>query len=314
MIRKLTWVVACIAVAQELTVQPPVLGYLHDDGTSAVRAIQGLPGAAVLASSGIEGVQAAFTCGGGGFGVISRADGNFAFLGSLVGTYSVFAISANDPRLLTACGDQSAVVLSGDRIYVIRRSAELVVVEPLTINFPVTSIHALDYRETARELYFTAATGDSASGVYLYSVRENTLSRIVALERPGQIALFQEAVYVVDEATMDLWRADLRAGGWAATRFINSPEGSRIAGIASSLDGQRLFIADSGLNRVAVYDSSGSITETLPIQVPVNALRRISQQALLISYERGEPIYLLKDSDPPAVFFVPSGSRGGSNQ
>jgi sugar lactone lactonase YvrE len=150
--------------------------------------------------------------------------------------------------------------------------------------------------------------GVSGGGVYLASP-PTAAQRIAAASSPSAIALAGANLYFADNQSQQIWQVQAYAGTPAAVLFANDSGISSPAGLQVSADGQRLYVANAGNRKLAVYDIAlRSALESLDLNFTPTRLDRFGDTSVFLLNGSGAgPLYVLSDGNPAkiAVYFVP---------
>ncbi len=152
------------------------------------------------------------------------------------------------------------------------------------------------------------AASDGSGGIYVASA-QSPLQRIASAGNPAAIALAGADLYYADNQSQQIWQVQNYARTPAAVVFAKDSGISTPAGLQISADGKRLYVANSGSRKLAVYDvASRTPIESLDLVFTPTRLDRFGAASAFVLNGTGQgPVYVLTDgAQEPAVYFVPA--------
>jgi DNA-binding beta-propeller fold protein YncE len=148
-----------------------------------------------------------------------------------------------------------------------------------------------------------------SGGVYL-ATASSGVQRIAPAASPYAIALAGGSLYFADNQSEQIFQVQSYAGTPATVLFASDSGISAPAGLQVSADGQRLYVANAGNRKLAVYDiPSRSPVQSLDLTFTPTRLDRFGDSSVFLLNGSGqEPLYVVRDGGPgkAAVYFVPS--------
>jgi len=293
----------------------PVTGFIFDARLSAVRPVLGIPGAAYLGKAVMTGLDAASVAPDGSAalavlqggklvvysGLRSAAPVALAVAGAITGA-DHFAWAGN-----SAASSAAAVYSSGTG-----QAQVFTSLRPTTATAGPIDLSSLPGQLTAmafdgQRLIVGVASSDSG-GIYLASA--SGIQRIALAVSPSAIALAGSSLYFCDNQSQQIFQVQNYAGTPAAVAFANDSGISSPAGLQVSADGQRLYVANAGNRKLAIYDiPSRSPVESLDLDFTPTRLDRFGDSSVFLLNGGGQgPLYIVRDGGPgkAAVYFVPA--------
>lgn len=156
-------------------------------------------------------------------------------------------------------------------------------------------------------------SGDSG-GIYLAGAAAGD-RRIATAANPSAIALAGGSLYFADSQSQQIFQVLNYAGTLAATVFANDSGIDSPAGLQVSADGQRLFVANAGNRKLAVYDiASRTPIQTVALNFTPTRLDLFGDSSVFLMNGSGQgPLYVVRDggAGKAAVFFVPPPGKSG---
>lgn len=290
-------------IAQSLGVDAPIAGYVLDKATSSLRPILGLPGGSTLGPSTVSGVESATVGPDFDTAIVSKPSGAFAITGIRSAAPQWTQLS-DSKSYLAAWGPSSAVVYADRGFSVITRPAKgPLIITKLGVGLPPGIVTSLDYDEGSQTAYIGLEADDSTGGVYAFFVPDGTLKQLISLSGPTSIVHANRQVFALDRRTSAIWNITD-----SPTQLpISMGTDSRITAIAVSSDSLKLYLADTGLQRLLVFDLTGTLLSQIPTSTSPAKLERLSNGAsFLLNDQSGRPVWLLDDSKDPSIFFIPA--------
>jgi hypothetical protein len=155
-----------------------------------------------------------------------------------------------------------------------------------------------------------AVASADAGGIYAVSAGA-VPQRLASSPNPSAMVVVGPDVYFADGQTQQIWQVQSYAAQPAAVLFnADSSVLSTPVGMEISPDGKRLYIADSGTRKLAVYDTgTRALVRSLDLSFTPTMLNRLDRSALVLDTAGQDdgPLHVLSDggSDEAAVYFVP---------
>jgi hypothetical protein len=152
----------------------------------------------------------------------------------------------------------------------------------------------------------------ASGGIYLAGAATG-IQRIAAAANPSAIALAGNSLYFSDSQSQQIFQVLGYAGTPAAVVFANDSGIDSPAGLQVSADGQRLYVANAGNQKLAVYDiASRSPIQSLGLSFTPTRLDRFGDSSVFLMNGGAQgPLYVVRDGGPgkAAVYFVPSSGK-----
>ena len=299
--------------ASSATVGGPVTGFIFDAQAGVIRPMLGIPGAAYLGTVTVTGVDAAAVAPDGSAALVLQERGTRLVLygGLRNGPPAAVAIRGAIAGVdhFAWSGDSSSAAVyssaSGQAQILTNLAQSPAAGAPLDLSAlpgPVTAL-AFDGQRI-----IVGVSGDSG-GIYLASPPA-AAQRIAAASSPSAIALAGASLYFADSQSQQIWQVESYSGKPTAVLFANDSGISSPAGLQVSADGQRLYVANAGNRKLAIYDIAlRSVLEGLDLNFAPTRLDRFGYTSVFLLNNSGAgPLYVLSDGNPAkiAVYFVPS--------
>ena len=282
-----------VAVAQDLPVQGPVLGYAWEAASSRLRPLLGIPGSSLLGTPLDLGVSLtlAEVSPRQDYAVAVEADSGAVLLIRLTGTLSANPLPGVAPGAsriaLSATGSAAAIYIPNrESLYVITGLPDGPSVASVTLPGPVSALAVHD----SGDLVLTV------SSEQLYALRPGTEPR-----RLGQVGASAAIAFAEDS------RDALIADPSRQEVFLLRGENERLilAGardgvsdpVAVALAGRRGFVANRGSSTVLVVDLAGAPPLSVACPCEVSGLQRL----------RGETVFRVTDSLRSASYLLEAG-------
>ena len=307
---------AAIATADTARLSGPVLGYVFDSRTRAVRPVNGMPGAAHLGAAVALpfAVSAAAFAPGSEFGVVISDSGEaFLLRDPAAGAVRPLggALAGADGIALNARG--SAVLLYASearRLHVVQGLPEAPSFGPiLDVSAVPGPIAAVVLTRDASFVLLAAPGG--LWGVEVGPDREGAPRLIARFGAPSAMALVNgDQDLVVADAELNQV-SYLRKFAQVAEPFALAGERDGVsgpAGLAVSADGRRLYLVNAGTRSLDVFDlATMRAEERFWLDWPPTRLARIHGDSVFLLNEVGsDPLLLFDTVGPPGVYFVPA--------
>lgn len=308
-----------VSATAATSLRGPVLGYVVDANTQAVRPLNGIPGASHLGAPldlGFPVARAVFSS-AGNFGLVVAAEGDGLYLLDLLeGVPSLTRIpnAIRPDRLALNVTDTAAVLYSSElrRLQVITGLPQNPVAGPLLdLAGLAGSLTALALDSQGREALLALSDGGRGS---LVRVSKSGDPRVVALfADPSAVAMINQDrdALVTDAGTNQLFRIRDFAGEAAVEILASERDGvARPVGVEISADGRRIFVANAaerGSVLVLDLDTRAVGLRATP-EAPPSRLERLQGRTAFLLNEPGEaPLMVLDNLENPEVYFVPAG-------
>ncbi len=163
-----------------------------------------------------------------------------------------------------------------------------------------------------QRLIVGVASGGSG-GVYLAS-SQSAPERIAVSASPSAIALAGSSLYFADNQSQQIWQVQSYATAPAAISFASDSSIDSPAGLGVSADGQRLFVANAGNRKLAVYDIvSRAALQSVDLPFTPTRIDLFGDASVFLLNGIGQgPLYVVRDggAGKAAVFFVPAPVHG----
>lgn len=295
----------------------PVTGFIFDTQLGAVRPMLGIPGAAYLGNAVATGLDAASVAPDGSAALaVEQAGKLMLYSGLRSATPVVLAVSgaiASPDQFAWAANRSAAAVYSsrtsqGQILTGLGQSPAAAA--PIDLSSLPGQVTALAF--DGQRLIVAVASAE-AGGIYLVNASSG-IQRIASAVSPSAIALAGSSLFFSDSQSQQIFQVYNYAGTPGAVVFANDSGISSPAGLQVSADGQRLFVANAGNRKLAVYDiSSRSPVETLDLNFTPTRLDRFGDSSVFLLNASGQgPLYVVRDGGPgkaAAVYFVPSPAK-----
>jgi DNA-binding beta-propeller fold protein YncE len=294
-------------------VSGPVTGFVFDSQAGAIRAMRGIPGAAYLGSPLVSRVDAASVSPDGSAALAAQA-GRLMLYTGLRGAAPVSAaiqgaIAGADRFAWAPDGGAAAVYASksGQAQILTGLAQSPAAGAPIDLSGIAGSVTALAFDG---QRLIVAAASDGAGGIYTASA-QSPAQRVASAASPSAIALAGADLYFADNQTQQIWQVRSYAGTPAAVLFSNDSAIATPAGLQLSADGKRLYVANAGSRKLAVYDvASRAAVASLDLAFTPTGLDRFGSASVFLLNGGGHgPLYVLNDSAQPAVYFVPAPAK-----
>jgi len=299
-------------------VRGPVMGFVFDSSTRAIRPMRGVPGAAYLGVPVVPDVDNACIAPDGATALVTR-DGQTLLYTSLANTspaaLPVAGAIANADRCAWSPHGGSVALWStgGNRAQILAYQSFSFTLSPV-IDLSRIPGHVEALAFDGAELII-AASADSSGGIYSVTAVAGPL-RLVSASAPSALALAGSDLYFADKKSKQIWQVRSYASQPLSLLFANDNMTSPIA-LQVSSDGARLVAADAGGQTLIVYEiAARSEIRSLDLSFAPTALDRFGSPSmfLLTSISAAPaPSYILSDDGVNTVtYFVPGPSD--SNQ
>jgi hypothetical protein len=289
------------------------MGLIFDSRAHAVRPVVGVPGAAYAGGPLISDSDAAWVAPDGSAALVMRA-GRLELYSGLKGVRATVTV------LDGALGDIPLVAWAADAGAVAVYSAKSAQIQIFTLVSQAPSAGAvidgsgLPGRVSALAFdgrtVLIALASDYAGGIYAISAG-SVPQRLASSPNPSAMVVAGPDVYFADGQSQQIWQVQSYAGRPATVLFnTDSSVLSAPVGIEISPDGKRLYVADSGTRKLAVYDTSTrALVRSLDLSFTPTVLNRLDRSVLVLDTAGQDdgPLHVLSDggSDEAAVYFVP---------
>ncbi|MFN7923981.1 MAG: hypothetical protein U0Q16_28020 [Bryobacteraceae bacterium] len=313
--RKILTSILIIAAASSAAVRGPVQGYVVDARIHAVRAINGIPGAAVLSEPlalGRSVDAGVFADAGVGVPVgVIVTEGRVAVVRDLDGQPVVEmlegAIANVDLMAIDAAG-KSAVVVS-------KAAAKIQFIDGLSGGAHVDAAISLgDLAARVRAVVVvdakraTLAVGDPDGGVYLVG-REGAMEMVARGSGVSALAALPRAAGLVfaDQTSHQVMRTYGISGG-AAVSVLASERDGVAEPVGLSVVGHRAYVVDAGNQNILAIDLDSNLPDKgIELSaVPSRAQAMDGGNTVVLTEVGDSPLLLLDTTADPKVFFVPA--------
>jgi len=311
--------------AEDSGLRGPVMGYVLDRSSQAIRPVNGIPGSSLLGQPlalPLQIAAAAFSPSGDFAVVLSASDDRTAHvLQNLGGAPNMIpiegAITGVDRVFLNMDATAAALLASeGRQLQLVRGLPASPTATPaLDLSSITGTITALAIDRTGTNVLIATSADHGA----LYLSSDGTYPRLIAnLGSPTALALLNgdEDVVVADAAVNQLILLRHFAGTSEAFLLASERDGvSRPAGLQISPDGRKLYIANGATRTLDIWSFElQSIEATLTLDAEPTRLTPFQGSSTFLMNDAGEnPLVLLNlsvDGAEPAIYFVPaSGDR-----
>ncbi|MBI1745345.1 MAG: hypothetical protein HYR55_02005 [Acidobacteria bacterium] len=304
----------------------PVLGYVFDEGRGVVRAILGIPGAAVMAdvASTSERLAQAWISPRQDYALTEAATdrslGVLTWDGEAVESRRLSGVAPRPDHVVLSAGGQAAALYYGAarRIELVsglpkapRREGEV------DVSGLGAAVTALAIGEDGRRV-LVGTVGPDGGMIYRISVGE-TGQPIAAVGQAAGIAFMpgETEALVADCAGQQVLRVRAVMGAATVERLAGEGEGVKYPVAATvSEDGQRVFIANGGDNSVTIVPLERGPGSQRSVRGRVTGLARLNGTSVYrLTDVGGGPLQILDGSgSEPRIVFVPAEAGGGALQ
>jgi hypothetical protein len=291
----------------------PVTGFVFGAPSGAIRPMLGIPGAAYLGGALATGLEAASIAPDGSAALAVQQAGKLVLYSGLrsaplpVALSVAGGISGADHFAWAADGSGAAVYASASgQAQVLTGFAKSPVgAAPIDLSGLPGQLAALAFDGQ----YLIAGVSGDSGGIFLAAASAG-VQRIATTASPSAIALAGSSLYFADNQAQQIWQVRNYATAPAAMLFANDSGINSPVGLQVSADGQRLFVANAGNQKLAVYDiASGAVVQTIGLAFTPTRLDRFGDASVFLLNSSGQaPLYVVRDgpAGQAAVFFVPA--------
>jgi DNA-binding beta-propeller fold protein YncE len=302
--------------AAALPVGGPSPGLVFDARSHTVRPMIGIPGAAYLGAAVVSDANAAFVAPDASTVLTVDMSGGVAIhSGAKASSRNRIVIpgALGNANLVAWAPDSNSVAIysgtSGRAQILVNLAKSPSAGEAFDLSALPGTVSALAF--DGQQLLL-GVTSDNAGGVYSVTTNGAPL-RIAAATAPSAILVSGGDLYFADRSARQLWRMQGFAGQSAPTLFTgDSGVLASPAGLALSMNGKQIYLADAGSRKLAVYDvAAASLVRSQDLDFTPTMLARIGSAPVLLLNDGGAqdraPIYVLTDAglDALGVYFVP---------
>jgi DNA-binding beta-propeller fold protein YncE len=299
----------------------PIIGYVLDASTQAVRPVNGIPGSSVLG----EALTLPFPVAAAGFSprgnfalVISAADDRQANVLSSIGGENIIyriegAITSADEVAINADGSTAALVASSTKqLQIVHGLPEMPSVGPPIdlSSFPGT-ISAIAVDQAGSNVLI--AVSDDHGALYLANDEERAPRLVANFGSPTALTLLNgdRDVIVADAAVNEITLVRNFATAPDIYRLAGELDGiSRPAGLQISLDGRKLYVANSASRSLDIWNfDAQSIEASYPLDAEPTRLTPLKGFSIFVLNDVGEHPLLLLDAVNTGTYFVPAGKE-----
>jgi hypothetical protein len=290
----------------------PSSGYLYDAPAQSIRRVVGFAGSAYLGSAAIDGLTWASVAPNQKSALLVR-DGALSWIADLSAPDQFVSMDAAAPlRQALWSGDSSrAVVLTDGRELIWLAGFGSSPVREASRALDVSQDWTLLSADSSADKVLLASGTGADRQVWLASRSSATVSIPLATYPAAAVFTADGVIFLADSAGHQILRIDGLDGAPAATPVFSSDVYlSDPVGIAISVDGRRLFVADGAGKMIRVFDSrDGSLLAELPAEAEIVSLTVISHSQLLLNTAAETPgaFSFLDTGEPARMFFIPRG-------
>jgi hypothetical protein len=321
MSRKLVLVFGAFAIAgwagSSASVGGPVTGFIFDSQAGAIWPMLGIPGAAYLGAP-VASWVAAGSVSPDGSAALAMQVGRLMLYTGLRGaspaTVTITgAIAGVDHFAWLADGSAAAVYSSkSGQAQILTNLAQTPAAgAPIDLSGIQGTLAALAF--DGQRIIAGAAASDSG-GIYLAGT-QTALERIAAASSPSAIVLAGANLYFADRQSQQIWEVESYAKTPAAVLFAGDSGISAPVGLQLSADSQRLYAANAGNRKLAIYDvASRSPVQSIDLDFIPTGLDRFGDPSVYLLNSGGQgPLHVLSDVNTAkiAVYFVPAPHAAG---
>jgi hypothetical protein len=294
----------------------PVTGFVFDSQLGAVRPMLGIPGGAYLGNAVATGLGAASVAPDGSAALTVQQGGKLVLYSGLRSAATVAlavpgAIAGAD-HFAWATNSTAAAVYSsrnGQGQILTNLAASPAAAALIDLSSLPGQVTALAF--DGQRLILAVASGDSG-GIYLATAAAG-VQRVASAASPSAMALAGSSLYFADNQSQQIFQVENYATTPAAVLFANDSGISSPAGLQVSADGLRLYVANAGNRKLAVYDiASRSPVQSLDLAFTPTRLDRFGDSSVFLMNGSGQgPLYVVRDggAGKAAVYFVPAPAR-----
>ena len=292
----------------------PVTGFVFDSQLGAVRPMLGIPGAAYLGNAVATGLGAASVAPDGSAALTVQQGGKLVLYSGLrsAATVAVALAIPGADHFAWAPNSTAAAVYSsrnGQGQILTNLAASPAAAALIDLSSLPGQVTALAF--DGQRLILAVASGDSG-GIYLATAAAG-VQRVASAASPSAIALAGSSLYFADNQSQQIFQVENYATTPAAVLFANDSGISSPAGLQVSADGLRLYVANAGNRKLAVYDiASRSPVQSLDLVFTPTRLDRFGDSSVFLMNGTGQgPLYVVRDggAGKAAVYFVPAPAR-----
>ncbi|MGD0361022.1 MAG: hypothetical protein ABSC93_09145 [Bryobacteraceae bacterium] len=292
-------------------VNGPVTGFIFDMQAGAIRPMLGIPGAAYLGNATVAGLAAAAVSPDGSAALAVQNGKLFVYnglrttalavsaVGGAIAKPSYFAWADNNIAAIYAPASAQGQILSG----LTAAPAAGAPIDLAGLPGPVTAL-AFDGQRL-----ILAVTSSESGGIYLASVAAGT-ERIAVAANPSALTVAGSSLYFADSQAQQIFQVQNYARTPSVVPFANDSGIASPSGLQISADGRRLYVANAGSRKLAVYDiASRSPEQTVDLSFTPTRLDRFGDSSVFLMNGIGQgPFYVARDggAGKAAVYFVPA--------
>lgn len=310
----LTTAVTGAVLAQEASLSGPIEGFTFDLPTASLRAVIGYPGSASFGPALLEGLDYGSVAPQKDYAIVFQG-GNCLLVSHLgSGPLSPAPISsvAGQPDGITWSGDGSFAVLYSRGGNWIQTLSGLPLNPTAGAYVDVSSLGgslsavAIDAKGTQVAI---AITGNVA-GVYL--MRESqAFSSLLQLSNPIAVAFSTDGntLFALDAATQQLSVLDLNSSACQTLTLDGLADPFAVGAPTAQQNRQMVYVASRSDQLLREYDvSSQQVVLDLPLYFAPTGIEEFGRNSFRVAarLHATDPLWLLTNSAPPAVYFVPA--------
>ena len=285
----------------------PVTGFIFDSQAAAMRPMLGIPGAAYLGKAMATGLNAASVAPDGSAALAVAADGKLVLYTGLrsaipqalavpgaIANPDHFAWATNAAAVYSSSSGQGQILTS--------LATSPSAAAPVDLSSLPGQVAAMAF--DGQNLVLAVASG----GIYMASAAG--VQRIAAAAHPAALVLSGASLFFADSQSQQIQQVQNYAATPATVPFANDNSIDSPAGLQISADGKRLFAANAGNRKLAVYDiGSRSLVQTVDLSFTPTRLDRFGDTSVFLMNGSGQgPVYVARDGGEgkAAVYFVPA--------
>lgn len=296
----------------------PVTGFIFTP-PGAIRPMLGIPGAAYIGREVLAtGLDAAFVAPDGSAALALQQNGKLVLYSGLrKGIPTVLGVSgaiANADHVAWSPDSSGAAVYASGAAQgqiLTSLAPSPAAAAPIDLSSLSGQVTVLAFDGQRLIMGVAAAAG---GGIYVASAAAG-IQRIASAANPSAIALAGNSLYFADSQSQQIIQVQSYAGTPAAVVFANDPGIDSPVGLQVSADGQRLYAANAGNRKLAVYDiASRSPVQTVGLNFTPTRLDLFGDASVFLMNGGGAgPFYVARDggAGKAGVYFVPVPGKSG---
>jgi hypothetical protein len=297
--------------AGSATLGGPVTGYIFNAQAGALQPMRGIPGAAYIGPAIVTGVEAAAVAPDGS-AALAVVGGRLLVYTALDGAQpsgvAVQGAIANVDRFAWAADGSTAAIYSSrsQQAQILTSLAQSPsAAAPIDLTGVAGAVTAMVFDG---QRIVVGVASSTSGGIYMAGPGAS-MQRIAPATSPSAIVLAGTDLYFADNQSQQIWQVRSYAATPAAVLFADDSVVSSPAGLQLSATGQRLYVANAGSRKLAVYDiASRSLIQSLDLDFAPSRLERFGSASVFLLNATGQgPLYVLSEdaAQKPTVYFVP---------